>query len=845
MPVSGMGPVVPTGPDGFAPPATQFLHPQGQRLNVPAFVSPSYTGTAPAGTQLFYSSAQFQSTVAADNGSSLQINAIGGLPRLYPFKLLLEWGTSNQEVAIITSAPTGNGPYTFTGVLRGQDGGGPQITHSAGAQVNHGVSAADFFQIAPVFNVCAYGADPTGAVDSTAAIQAALNAAGKGQVVYAPTGTYLVSSTLTIPAGVVFRGDAGPNPAYWGDTATVIKAKSSFSGAAILYLPDVSSATTQGPSIQHLAIDGSAQSSGTTDGIRSSGPVVEVFLFDVSISGMTGWGINTTQDTGVSSGASWPLEWNVKKVFVQSCATGGISLTSMTDATWEDVYVLACGGGIASVGGGSATGPGWKIIWAGNSHFTNCRAEWNGTYGWWLTGTWFTGTGAGGLSMTGCSSDRNNYDGLHIDATGAGPAVITGYQSRRDGSNGGSGGGSYAGINVASANIPVIMSGLTVFPGVNDDGSGTNSPQFGLSVTSSNIVTIESGYIQAATTAVNSSSNTTFWIGPAVVTAVGTTASPGTFTSQQTNSNLKVNGHLTTANNTLDDGSGNLTVTGGITCSTSGDGFVLNGGGKTWQFAVNGSTGYFVAYDQTDNQTPFSALASALYSANNTLDDGSGNATFSSLTARAGSASVAPLTLTSGTSLTTAAAGAVEFDGAAFYATAAASSRQVVDAEQFQCISGTYTLTNSTSAQQLFNATATGALTVQGSTAYWFECEFDLTSLSASSHTISFGFALGSSASVTSIKYLADSNTGAAGTFASWVTGIITSASATQIHASANTTTTFQSRLRGIIRINHSGTITPQVTMGTNAAAAVVGANSWIRLWAVGSNTVTNVGDWS
>ena len=164
-------------------------------------VTPSYTGTAPAGTQMFYSSAQFQTVVAADNGSTLQIGAVTGLPQRYPFKLLLEWGTANQEVVVITSAPTGNGPYTFTGVLRGQDGGAPQITHSAGAQVNHGVSAADFFQIAPVFNICdtqfAGGADPTGTLWSDPAIQAAFNAcvaAGAGTIAI-PPGNYKTQQT--------------------------------------------------------------------------------------------------------------------------------------------------------------------------------------------------------------------------------------------------------------------------------------------------------------------------------------------------------------------------------------------------------------------------------------------------------------------------------------------------------------------------------------------------------------------------------------------------------------------------------------------------------------------------
>jgi hypothetical protein len=50
--------------------------------------------------------------------------------------------------------------------------------------------------------------------------------------------------------------------------------------------------------------------------------------------------------------------------------------------------------------------------------------------------------------------------------------------------------------------------------------------------------------------------------------------------------------------------------------------------------------------------------------------------------------------------------------------------------------------------------------------------------------------------------------------------------------------------IRGIIRINTGGTIIPSVLL-TTAAAAVVGVNSYFRIWPVGSNTVTSVGNWT
>jgi hypothetical protein len=57
-------------------------------------------------------------------------------------------------------------------------------------------------------NVISYGADPSFAADSTAAFNAAIAACGAlGGVVYVPTGKYLLSVALALPANVSMRGD--------------------------------------------------------------------------------------------------------------------------------------------------------------------------------------------------------------------------------------------------------------------------------------------------------------------------------------------------------------------------------------------------------------------------------------------------------------------------------------------------------------------------------------------------------------------------------------------------------------------------------------------------------------
>lgn len=66
-------------------------------------------------------------------------------------------------------------------------------------------------------NVLDYGADPTGVADSTAAIQAAIDAAA---TVYIPVGTYLISSSLKLHSNITIQGES--------KNATIIKASPSF-----------------------------------------------------------------------------------------------------------------------------------------------------------------------------------------------------------------------------------------------------------------------------------------------------------------------------------------------------------------------------------------------------------------------------------------------------------------------------------------------------------------------------------------------------------------------------------------------------------------------------------------
>ena len=205
----------------------------------------------------------------------------------------------------------------------------------------------------------------------------------------------------------------------------------------------------------------------------------------------------------------------------------------------------------------------------------------------------------------------------------------------------------------------------------------------------------------------------------------------------------------------------------------------------------------------------------------------------------AGTTTVAPLDFTSGTNLTTALAGAMEYDGTVFYATPTASQRGVITAEQIILLQSAYTLTSQTAAQKLFNTPTNGQVTLSVGT-YGFECFYSLTAMSATSG--SFGFALGGTATFTQF-YLAHADKKTAfATASSTQTTYNVAANTALTTATANTNGFAQ--ISGIINVSVAGTVIPQVSLGV-AAAAVVGIGSYFRIRPIGSTTVTSVGNWS
>ena len=422
------------------------------------------------GQQYFYTSNAVQTTLAASlgavsagsTGQTVQVASIAGWPAQFPAPMLLEWGTASQERVTLTQAATGTGPYTFANCIRGDDGTAAPA-HNSGAGVWHGVTARDFFQTAPVFNVCAYGADPAGVADSTTAIQAAITAAhtaAAGGVVFLPPGTFKVSAALTIYAGLTLTGA--------GNGLSVIELAASAAVTNIIGL--TATQFNYSLTISDLQINGNSGASATaTNGIYLFAPS-DCIIQRVRIVGVSGNAI-TLDGSGTYLGTAT----KVLDSFVRTCGGKGLSITQYaTDTLVEGCDFGSCGGPayytaaiqvalVGSIGWGSDVGLSCDTT-AGEIWISGCRFDQNLYYGIWVlcpnvtisstfaydNSAGISGTqpgilldaGSGDVVISGCrsvgglnSGPQQSY-GIQLNSGRTGPAIITGCDVSGNGTGG-------------------------------------------------------------------------------------------------------------------------------------------------------------------------------------------------------------------------------------------------------------------------------------------------------------------------------------------------------------------------------------------------------------------------
>lgn len=367
-------------------------------------------------------------------------------------------------------------------------------------------------------NAKTFGATGDGVTDDTADLQAAINATPMGGICYIPNGDYRISAPLVVPPGVTVMMPHSNLMAVPGitDVPCRLRLLPTFTGAAaILFLNQADGGYATIPAehrLINIMIDGSAYTATAVDGIQAKGNIQNICMHGVTIRYMSGNGIYTD----IGGDGVFPYSWRLYRVMVDNNDGHGFAFNVMTDITMFDCQ---------SIGNGAN---GFQLRNLANSQFTLCRAEWCGNHGYNFTGDWGQGAGAGALVMTGCSTDRNGWDGLHIESTGTTPIIFNGLMLRRDGRNNGAGGGGFAALTAVGATTPIVVTGLTVYPGTDDQGTGTPSPEIGVNIiTGTDVFVLDDAFLQPATTPlVNDGTNGRVQIGPNVVRATGPTGAP-------------------------------------------------------------------------------------------------------------------------------------------------------------------------------------------------------------------------------------------------------------------------------------------------------------------------------
>jgi hypothetical protein len=350
--------------------------------------------------------------------------------------------------------------------------------------------------------------DTTGHTD-TAAIQSLLTGSTPAQL---GAGVFYLSQPLTLSQGNYLVGSGGASQGgapgstgAGGRLGSVLTFGTGWSTSSVPagVQPGVIIMTgTDEPArmnVSSLWVDGSVgaiSAPAGVDGIAATGAMDSVSLIDVGVNQVNGNGVSAFP---ISLGV-WPDGWYVVNCLVEACAANGI-YGSFADSTFMAVHVQTCG-------------QHGLYLQASNNRLLGCRSDANAGDGFHIA-AFCAPYSFDTVVLDGCGTNGNGNFGLNTtnpnptgqngpDAAGGLASAVTaiGCTFCGDGTNGGQGGGGYAGI-AASGEVILTVTGSHVL--VSDTTVAAGCPEYGLVVTTAgtgngkpNVVTLSNCFLNAA-----------------------------------------------------------------------------------------------------------------------------------------------------------------------------------------------------------------------------------------------------------------------------------------------------------------------------------------------------------
>ena len=271
---------------------------------------------------------------------------------------------------------------------------------------------------------------------------------------------------------------------------------------------------------------------------------------------------------------------------------------------------------------------------------------------------------------------------------------------------------------------------------------------------------------------------------------------------------------------------------------STGDITVQTNGGATIQTVKTGGDVMFVCIDNT--------TGAGVWDLNPYMKTDVNNVLTKSLTTAAGTTTLTPLILTSGTLNTTPVDGGIELDAECMYGCTDAGNRGIIPIMQMiRQHANRAAFANNTAQQAIFDSVTNGTITLEAGT-YIFETVFQINVTSATSGNIKFSLAGAGSGTFANILYTSIAIDAANNTLTapSMISQIVSTQAVANI-ATASTATVTTVIVKGSFECTVAGTLIPSVAQATAVTTAVTLAGSYLTLTRIGAPAAVSVGQWS